>query len=342
MSTSWVETVAAPAHLPPAADRLAHTRSARRRVSRPAAGTARLIAATSSGTSCSSSRSSISSCPTLASALLLTIAIARLEQARAAAQRGRAIAARCSRGRAAAMAARRPSAASQPAVRPVASRSHRTCSVTSTSRSPTTSGSTTMVTGDIQFLRFSGAEMLIEIARFWASIATYNRRARPLRDPRRHGPGRVPRGRTRTRDRAGARQQHLHQSSWPCGCCCARSRRSRSCRRTTGSELTDELGASATRSSTVGATISRKMRVVFHADGVLSPVRGLRTTCGSSTGRATGHKYGDIQRLDRVLEAEGDSTNRYKVSKQAAVLHAAVPAVAARAARAAWPASVTR
>ena len=31
-----------------------------------------------------------------------------------------------------------------------------------------------MVTGSIQFLRFSGAEMLIEIARFWASLATYN------------------------------------------------------------------------------------------------------------------------------------------------------------------------
>ena len=32
------------------------------------------------------------------------------------------------------------------------------------------------------------------------------------------------------------------------------------------------------------------------------------------------HRYGDISRLDRILEAEGDSTNRYKVSKQADVL----------------------
>jgi trehalose/maltose hydrolase-like predicted phosphorylase len=31
-------------------------------------------------------------------------------------------------------------------------------------------------------------------------------------------------------------------------------------------------------------------------------------------------KYGDIQRLDRILKAEGDSPNRYKVSKQADVL----------------------
>src|SRR5690606_37414228 len=31
-------------------------------------------------------------------------------------------------------------------------------------------------------------------------------------------------------------------------------------------------------------------------------------------------KYGDIQRLDRILEAEGDSVNCYKASKQADVL----------------------
>jgi alpha,alpha-trehalase len=31
-----------------------------------------------------------------------------------------------------------------------------------------------MVTGNIGFLRFGGAELLIEIARFWSSIATYN------------------------------------------------------------------------------------------------------------------------------------------------------------------------
>src|SRR5690606_30758371 len=29
-------------------------------------------------------------------------------------------------------------------------------------------------TGDIEFLSFYGAEMLLEIARFWASIVTYN------------------------------------------------------------------------------------------------------------------------------------------------------------------------
>ena len=47
-----------------------------------------------------------------------------------------------------------------------------------------------------------------------------------------------------------------------------------------------------------------------------------RATSGSrsSTGTATASQYGDIQRLDRILEAEGDTPNRYKASKQADVL----------------------
>lgn len=65
--------------------------------------------------------------------------------------------------------------------------------------------------------------------------------------------------------------------------------------------------------------ISRKMRVVFHADGVLTQFEGYE---GLREFDWEGYrdKYGDIQRLDRVLEAEGDSTDRYKVSKQADVL----------------------
>jgi trehalose/maltose hydrolase-like predicted phosphorylase len=55
--------------------------------------------------------------------------------------------------------------------------------------------------------------------------------------------------------------------------------------------------------------ISRKMRVVFHADGVLTQFEGYE---GLREFDWEGYrdKYGDIQRLDRVLEAEGDSTDR--------------------------------
>ena len=65
--------------------------------------------------------------------------------------------------------------------------------------------------------------------------------------------------------------------------------------------------------------MTRKMTVVFHADGVLSQFEGYEQL-REFDWEGYREKYGNIQRLDRVLEAEGDSTNRYKVSKQADVL----------------------
>jgi alpha,alpha-trehalase len=61
------------------------------------------------------------------------------------------------------------------------------------------------------------------------------------------------------------------------------------------------------------------MRVPFHGDGIISQFDDY--DCLEEFDWAGYSKrYGDIQRLDRILEAEGDSTNRYKVSKQADVL----------------------
>ena len=90
-----------------------------------------------------------------------------------------------------------------------------------------------MVTGSTAFLRFTGAELLVEIARFWASIATYELGAGPLRDPRRHGSRRVPRGLPGLR-RAGAAQQHLYQRHGGLGAAAGARGAGRSCRRTTG------------------------------------------------------------------------------------------------------------
>src|SRR3954452_14430615 len=65
--------------------------------------------------------------------------------------------------------------------------------------------------------------------------------------------------------------------------------------------------------------ISRKMKVVFHADGVLTQFEGYEAL-PEFDWEGYREKYGNIQRLDRLLEAEGDSTDRYKLSKQADVL----------------------
>ncbi|HZI02749.1 MAG TPA: glycosyl hydrolase family 65 protein, partial [Archangium sp.] len=65
--------------------------------------------------------------------------------------------------------------------------------------------------------------------------------------------------------------------------------------------------------------VSRKMRLVFHEDGVLSQFEGYEQL-QEFDWEAYRARYADIQRLDRILEAEGDSPNRYKLSKQADVL----------------------
>src|SRR5699024_10621820 len=65
--------------------------------------------------------------------------------------------------------------------------------------------------------------------------------------------------------------------------------------------------------------MSRKLRVPFQAGGIMSQFDGYEDLEEFDWDhyRAT---YGNIGRLDLILQAEGDSTNRYKLSKQADVL----------------------
>ena len=64
--------------------------------------------------------------------------------------------------------------------------------------------------------------------------------------------------------------------------------------------------------------ITQKMIVIFH-DGVLSQFEGYEELQEFDWAGYT-EKYGDIERLDRILKAEGDSPDHYKVSKQADVI----------------------
>jgi alpha,alpha-trehalase len=65
--------------------------------------------------------------------------------------------------------------------------------------------------------------------------------------------------------------------------------------------------------------MSQKMHVVFHADGIPTQFEGYEEL-EEFDWEGYRARYGDIQRLDRILEAEGDTPNRYRLSKQADVL----------------------
>jgi alpha,alpha-trehalase len=65
--------------------------------------------------------------------------------------------------------------------------------------------------------------------------------------------------------------------------------------------------------------MTRRLTVPFHGDRIISQFAGYGEL-EEFDWLGYAERYGDIQRLDRILEAEGDSTNRYKLSKQADVL----------------------
>ncbi len=172
------------------------------------------------------------------------------------------------------------------------------------------------VTGDLEFLIFYGAEMVLEIARFWASIATYNGELGRYEILAVMGPDEY------HDSYPGSDQPGLDNNAYTnvmavWVLCCAfellallpDDRRAELC-----AKLALEPEELAHWDE-----VSRKMRVVFHDDGIISQFEGY-DDLKELDWDGYREKYGDIQRLDRVLEAEGDTPNRYKASKQADVL----------------------
>jgi trehalose/maltose hydrolase-like predicted phosphorylase len=83
-------------------------------------------------------------------------------------------------------------------------------------------------------------------------------------------------------------------------------------------ELTTQLGLSAEEIARWG-DISRRMYLPFHDDGIISQFEGYEKLREIDL-ESYRTRYGNIQRLDLILEMENDSANRYKLSKQADVL----------------------
>jgi trehalose/maltose hydrolase-like predicted phosphorylase len=168
-------------------------------------------------------------------------------------------------------------------------------------------------TEDVEFLRDHGAEMMLEIARFWASIAHYN----PDRDRYEiHGVM----GPDEFHEKyPGAQEGGLSNNAytnlmvaWISDTVLkvlgllpdsrARAVRDRI-------QLSDEE-VQAWRE------MSRKMFVPFHDGQIISQFEGYEKL-EELDWDAYREKYGNIQRLDRILRAEGDDPDRYRLAKQA-------------------------
>jgi trehalose/maltose hydrolase-like predicted phosphorylase len=173
-----------------------------------------------------------------------------------------------------------------------------------------------MITGDTVFLRFTGAELMIEIARFWASITTHNPdtdryEINGVMGPDEYHEGSPDSAEPGLRNNAYTNVMAVWVLQRALETLAELPPHYRQ-------EVVDQL---AIRDEELDRwrEISRKMTVIFHADGVLSQFEGYERL-REFDWESYRERYGDIQRLDRLLEAEGDSANNYKVAKQADVL----------------------
>jgi alpha,alpha-trehalase len=172
------------------------------------------------------------------------------------------------------------------------------------------------VSGDIDFLSSYGAEMVIEIARFWASIARYNPSLDRYEIHKVMGPDEY-------HDRYPDAPEHgLNNNAYTNIMAVWVLCRALDVLEILPSDshdiLWDKLGLHK-QELKKWDDISRKMHIVFHESGIISQFEGY-DRLEEFDWEGYHRKYGNIHRLDRILEAEGDTTNRYKVSKQADVL----------------------
>lgn len=169
--------------------------------------------------------------------------------------------------------------------------------------------------GDAEFLHTKGAEMLLQIARFWADAAVYDEQL----------------GRHRIRGVVGPDEYHdaYPGAAEPGLDDNAYTNVTAAWVLTRTLELLDTL-PEPRRRELVERTgldggeleqwedVSRTLHVPFHA-GVISQFEGYGEL-EELDWDGYRQRYGDIRRLDRILEAEGDTVNRYQASKQADVL----------------------
>ena len=171
-------------------------------------------------------------------------------------------------------------------------------------------------TGDLDFLSRYGAMIILETTRFWASLAQLNQE----------------RGRYEIRGVMGPDEFHekypdsneegLRNNAYTnvmvawqariaielLGLLPERRRR----RLRDSIDLTDD-------EVRLWQDLSRKMYLPFNGDGIISQFEGY-DKLEELDWDAYRAKYGNIQRLDRILRAEGDTPDRYKLAKQADTL----------------------
>ena len=158
--------------------------------------------------------------------------------------------------------------------------------------------------------------MLLEIARFWASIATYNRALDRYEICGVMGPDEYHDGYP-DRDEPGL-DNNAYTNVMAAWVLCRALETLELLPDHRRTELAERTGL-AREELERWEEVSRKLRVPFHDGDIISQFEGYGDLEELDWDRLR-RRHGDIRRLDRLLEADGDTPNRYKASKQADVL----------------------
>jgi trehalose/maltose hydrolase-like predicted phosphorylase len=172
------------------------------------------------------------------------------------------------------------------------------------------------VTHDLEFLLFQGAELILDIARFWSSAATFNKERERYEIRGVMGPDEFHEGYANSPTPGLNNNTYTNlMAVWVLCRALDVLNLLPDIRR---AELTTRLGLPLEE---IGRwdDISRRMYVPFHGDGILSQFEGYDQLVELDW-ESYRNRYGNIQRLELILESENDSANRYKLSKQADVL----------------------
>lgn len=170
-------------------------------------------------------------------------------------------------------------------------------------------------TGDQEFMRFYGAELVLEIARFWGSIATYNHAEARYDICGVMGPDEYHEGYP-DREQPGL-DNNAYTNVMAAWCLCRARELLETLPEATATEVVEKLDITPAEREH-WADVSERIHVPFH-DGVISQFEGYADLLELDWDHYVA-KYGDISRTDRILEAEGDDTDRYQVTKQADVV----------------------
>jgi trehalose/maltose hydrolase-like predicted phosphorylase len=173
-------------------------------------------------------------------------------------------------------------------------------------------------TGDLEFINEYGAEILILTTRFWASIAAYDES-----DGRYHIRGVM--GPDEFHEKYPDADEHeggLHDNAYTnilAGWLMHKTIETLEYLPKKDMKILVEKTGFKSEEMKLWKDIVGKMKVVIAKGGILSQFDGYMDL-KELDWEAYRSKYGSIGRLDRILKSEGDSPDRYKLSKQADVL----------------------